>query len=746
MGYFRRALPILVPLVVLGLALIWSSTDPGGLLAAFRHQVFDHYQRLAPRHYRPAPVVIVDIDDASLAKVGQWPWPRSELAALVTRLHDAGAASIAFDIVFAEPDRMAPANVLSVWSKMVPIGPLKTTLANLPDPDRVFARTIGAAGNVVTGFALLQEANGAMPARPVSTAFAGDDPRRFLHPFRGAIINLPPIAAAAAGSGSFTFIPDPDLAIRRLPLFEVLNGTIYPSLIAEALRVAQGAGTDVIKSSGASGAWSFGAHTGVVAVKIGDAVIPTDREGEIQIYYTPHEPARFLPAWKILAADFSPAAVKGKIVLIGASATGLLDLRLTPLDPVMPGVEVQAEALEQILLGEDLHRPDWAAAADWLFTLGLGLVLIFLVRAAGALWSAVAGGLAVAAACALSWYLFSAHHLLIDPVLPSLSTLAVHLSGSLMGYLGSERERRAVRDAFSQYLSPAMVAELVAHPHKLKLGGEMKEMTLLFCDIRDFTRLSERFSADPHRLTHLINRFLTPMTDVILAHAGTIDKYMGDCVMAFWNAPLDDSAHAQNAVRAALAMTEELRRLNAALEAEALAQDQPIIRLDIGIGINTGRCVVGNLGSEQRFDYSVLGDAVNLAARLEGQSKTYGVSMVMGEATQAMAPDCAALELDLIAVKGKAEAGHIYTLLGDRVLRDRPEFIRLSERNAAMLAAYRRQAWERAGSLLLECHGLARQLGCNLDRFYWLYSERIAFFEAHPPGADWDGVFVAVSK
>ncbi len=742
MGYLRRLLPIVVPSVILGVALIWRVSDPGRLLVAFRHQVFDEYQRILPRTFRPAPVLIVNIDDASLSKIGQWPWPRTEIADLVARLHNAGAASIAFDMVFAEPDRMAPSSVLAVWSKTAHLGRLKAELSALPDPDQIFSRIVRESGNVVTGFAMLDKANGKLPIAHGGIAFAGDNPRRFLYSYRGAVPNLPEIAKAAAGNGSFTFTPDRDLVIRRLPLFEVLNGKIYPSLIAEALRVAEGASTDIVKSSGANGALSFGAHTGVVAVKIGDNVIPTDRRGDIQIYYTPHEPARFLPAWKILASDFHPSKVKGKIVLIGATAAGLLDLRPTPVDPVMPGVEVQAQALEQILLDNYLYRPDWAPAADWLFTLALGLLLIFLLRAVGALWSAVVGGLAVSGAFAISWYLFSSHHLLIDPVLASSTALAVYLSGSLMGYLRSERERRTVRGAFSQYLSPTMVAELVANPRMLKLGGEMKEMTLLFCDIRDFTRISERFRSDPRRLTHLINRFLTPMTDVILAHNGTIDKYMGDCIMAFWNAPLDDADHARHATHAALAMMGELKKLNAEIKEEAVARSQPNLRLDIGIGINTGRCVVGNMGSEQRFDYSVLGDAVNLASRLEGLSKTYGVPIVISETTRAEAPNAATIELDLVAVKGKTEATRIYALLGSKAEADLAWLGEIESRHNAMLEAYRLQNWDLAEELLCEC----RDRAPKLKRLYALYSERLALFRADPPGPEWAGIHIADSK
>jgi adenylate cyclase len=287
-----------------------------------------------------------------------------------------------------------------------------------------------------------------------------------------------------------------------------------------------------------------------------------------------------------------------------------------------------------------------------------------------------------------------------------------------------------------------MVAMLAADPSRLKLGGETRAMTMLFCDIRGFTAISEQFKTNPQGLTQLINRFLTPMTDIIMARRGTIDKYMGDCVMAFWNAPLDNPEHADHACDSALAMIRALEAINLQLEAEAQAEGRPFHLLKVGIGLNSGDCVVGNMGSDQRFDYSVLGDAVNLASRLEGQSKTYGVPIVIGEATRAAAPDWAALELDLIAVKGKQDAVRIYALLGDAATARAPEFAALVAVHARLLERYRAQDWVGARAALAECG----RRDDRLAALYALYAERIAYFETNAPGENWDGVFVATSK
>jgi adenylate cyclase len=312
----------------------------------------------------------------------------------------------------------------------------------------------------------------------------------------------------------------------------------------------------------------------------------------------------------------------------------------------------------------------------------------------------------------------------------------------MQNFLQSEAQRRRVRGAFSRYLSPTLVDELAAHPDKLRLGGEMRDMTLLFSDVRGFTTISEQL--DPHALTHLINRFLTPMTEVILSRRGCIDKYMGDCVMAFWNAPLDDPEHPRHACDAALAMVMALAELNAKLATETAEFGHPLPPLVVGIGINTGACCVGNMGSDQRFDYSVISDEVNLASRLEGQSKTYGVTVVLGENTYARVPELATLELDLIRVKGKTRPVRIFVLLGDEALASRDSFHQLVKAHDGMLAAFRGQRWEEALGALSSCRGLGAGLG--LEGLYALYEERIEGFRASPPGPDWDGVYVAKTK
>ena len=753
----RQRFVYLLPLFVLvaGVGLYVSAPQ---FLQVFQLKVFDLYQQLRPRPYVPVPVKIIDLDDESLARLGQWPWPRNKLADMLSRLFNAGARVVAFDAVFAERDRTSPDQILPVWLNLpkerfdeLPEDARafsRSVLASIPDNDDVFVDVIKQVGEIsehhgiVAGFASTENTVKVLPQKKFGLVEAGDEPRQFLNARTGSINNLPEIERAASGVGSFDVEPDADFIIRRIPVVLNVQGQIYPSLSAEALRVYQGASTYIIKASGANMETAFGEHTGLNHVKIGALEIPVDSTGQMWLHYTKAEPARSISAWKIFQDDFDPALVEDHILFFGTSAAGLKDLRSTPLNPVMAGVEVHAQATEQILLNHFLARPDWGYGLEITFILALGGILIWLTPKFGALAGASLGIAVLGTAIFGSWYLYTEHRFLLDPLYPSITVVMLYLTSTVISYLDTEAEKRMVRSAFSQYLSPALVERLAQEPERLRLGGEVRNMTFLFCDVRGFTSISEGFKQDPQSLTRLINQFLTPMTDAILARHGTIDKYMGDCIMAFWNAPIDNPQHAENASDSALAMFRELEALNERLSAEAEIDDREFAPLKVGVGLNTGDCVVGNMGSEQRFDYSVLGDAVNLASRLEGQSKNYGVGIVIGEDTHVAAPEFAALELDLIAVKGKEEAVRIYALMGDRAMRDSDDFKRLTEVQSRMLTAYRAQRWDQAEALLADC----QDHDDSLAMLYELYAERIAYYRENDPGAKWDGVFIAETK
>ncbi len=744
-----------VPLLILLVALLLRVEDPQPVQLA-RLWTFDTYQRLDPRSFdETLPVRILDMDDDSLARIGQWPWPRSRVAEMVDRLHDAGAAVVVFDVLFAEPDRTSPANLIADWPDAPEDAALRARVAALPDHDRLLADAF-ARGRVVAGFAFTHTRADTSPPLPpkAGVGLGGSPPHPFLPVYTAAVSNLPELGAAAAGIGNINFEADADGLIRRVPLFSqfVPPGVtpayddpfdlppLYPTLGAEALRVAQGAQGFNIRMSDASGEGGLDESSGIADVRIGQFRVPTSGDGHVWLHFTGHEPRRYIPAWR-LWSETEPvgSALEGSIVLVGTSAPGLFDLRATPLNPIIPGVEVHAELVEQILGGTFLTRPDWTLGAELAAFALLGIFLILLLPKLGVTASAVVCLVAIAGGGAAGWFAFTSFGVLVDPVFPALVVLVVYLSSSLITYLQSETQRRQIRTAFGQYLSPALVEQLADQPERLRLGGETREMTLLFCDIRGFTSISEEHRDDPQALTTLINRLLTPLTAEILDRDGTIDKYMGDCIMAFWNAPIDDPAHAAHACDAALAMLAALAKFNAA----RLSENPDAVEIAVGVGLNTGKCVVGNMGSDQRFDYSVLGDAVNLAARLEGQSRPYGVPIIVGESTRDQVGEAFAfLELDLIAVKGKREAVRIYGLLGDARMASSEAFLDLQHRHDAMLAAYRNRDWDGAQEALNICV----EMPGAIEAVYDLYAERIYHFSFDPPPDDWAGVHVAEMK
>ena len=458
------------------------------------------------------------------------------------------------------------------------------------------------------------------------------------------------------------------------------------------------------------------------------------------------KPFQMVPSHAVKIIPPNILDITGKVVLIGGYFS-LRDTHRTPFSSDVagakgeaPGIEVHAHAISQFLAGRSVQKP-----ALWQ-RLGLLLLVAAIGAGLGSLNTSTVkrfglAGVALGALWFAGFYLSYKFGIMIRLIEPSIALLlATWATEAVMG-AEARKQREFINSAFTRYLNPSLVKRLADDPSKLQLGGEMRDMTLLFCDIRGFTTISEKF--DAHGLTRFINRFLTPMTDLIMANRGTIDKYMGDAIMAFWNAPLDDEEHAANGCRAALKMRTRLKELNVEWKAEADAAGQVHIPVNIGIGLNSGSCCVGNVGSDQRFDYSVLGDDVNLASRLEGQSKTYGVDIVIGENTERVTRMLAVLELDLLTVKGKTKPVHIYALVGDDEMAQDQGFLTLKSEHEAMFATYRQQKWAEATQHIENCRKIAPPLMMGL---YELYEERIASYLKAPPSADWDGVYVATSK
>jgi adenylate cyclase len=689
-------------LLVLAVALRIADPEP---VARLRLSVFDSYLNVAPRPLdETLPVRIVDIDEPSLAKVGQWPWPRTKLAAIIDALKAAGARTITLDLILAEPDRLSPGEFAKLFGDVPQLAPMIAEASSLPSNDDRLAAAI--AGAPIT-LGIAGEDGGSRKAAPPRArfAFAGDDPQGFVPRFSGVIGDLPVLTSAAVGLGAVNWTPQRDQVLRRIPLLLSVGGKLYPSLPLETLRVALKETTIFVRSSGGSGVPAFGQRTGVESVRVGSTVLPTDANGELWLRFAKPDPRRYIPAHTILDSSFDAKSIAGRDIFIGTSAVGLLDLRATPLDSAVPGVEIHAQALEQMLAGDHLMRPAYATGAELLFLVGIGAAVSWLIYRLGAVATAVIGALAILAVFAASWLAYRQAGLLFDPVYPSLAILVLYLATSLNSYIETELERNRVRSAFSHYVAAPLVEELARNHDKLKLGGETREVSLLFADVRSFTTLSEGLTAE--ELIRFLNELFTPLTEVILAERGTIDKFMGDAVMAFWNAPLADPRHASNACRAALRMQEELVGLNAGWAEAAAQRGEAAVPVRIGIGLNTGECCVGNVGSPQRFDYSILGDVVNVASRLEETTKTYRCPIIAGERTATEAPEMAFLEIDAAKIRGKERSERIFALIGDEAVAASARFRELHKAHGKLQQAMRAGDAAAVGEALKACSALA---------------------------------------
>jgi adenylate cyclase len=704
-------------------------------LEELRLRTFDLFQVLRPRVQEGYPVAIVDIDEASLKTIGQWPWPRTVVADLVNRITQMGPAAIGFDVVFAEPDRMSPAIAEQSFHGLD--AETRTKLDSLPSNDQVLADAIKQS-RVVVG-----QAGAATPTpRPpgeaaLQTGFAvlGPNPAPYLVTFPGLLRNVPVIEEAAAGRGLFSIDPEHDGIIRRVPVIMEAQGALVPSLTMEMLRVVTQSGAVLVRVNNA----------GVQSVAVPGLEVPTDEHGQLWVHFNKTDPARYVSAKDVLQGTIPADRFRGHLVLIGTSAIGLLDLKTTPVEAAMPGVEVHAQILESVLSKSLLVNPDYAIGAELSLAVLIGLAIIIAAPMLSPAIVVFLGAAVIAGLVGLSFYLFAEDHLLIDFTYPLISSWLIYLVLTFVNYFREQKQRQQIRSAFGFYLSPHMVEQLASSPEKLVLGGEERRMTILFSDVRGFTTISEHYKDDPQGLTRLMNRFLTPLTNAIIERKGTIDKYIGDAIMAFWNAPIDDPDQEANACDAALAMQERATALNAELKREAEANGGVYMPLRIGVGLNTGPCVVGNMGSDFRFNYSVLGDTVNFASRLEARTKDYRLPLVIGSRTAEGAKQkFATMEIDLIQVKGKTQPEAVFAVLGRADIEQDPRCHALRDLNAQMLARLRKQDWEEALGLIERCRKTAD--GFEVLGLYDMYEERIAAYRADPPGPDWDGVYEAESK
>ena len=689
---------------------------------------------MMPRVVDPR-VVIVDIDEASLAAEGQWPWPRQKVAALVDALFDSYAVrTLGFDALFAEPERPDALRLIDELSTAhdgrTALGAKLAEIRPRYEGDRILSEAL-IARDTVLGFVFKprpgRHERAGVGLLPPAIAF--DDPRIQGHGWLrpgGYVANLPDLQQSAAGGGFFdTPLTDEDGVVRRAPLFQSYGGRLYGSLAFSVARLAQG-------SPPVSFAFDEGRPARLVYVALGDTKIALDSQGAVLIPFRgPLGSFRYVSATDVLKGKAPADALKDAIVLLGASAPGLQDVRAVPVAKEYIGVEAHANLVSGLLDGAIPSRPRQSALAEVLALVAIALVTALLLpRLAPLAGFALFLGL-VGAAIAINLTLWARYGL----VLPLGSLLAYTTIAALLqltwGYVTATRRRQRLSRIFGQYVPSEIVSELDTGGAEVSLEGESRDMSVLFSDVRGFTTISEGLG--PRELTQLMNEFLTPITAVIHRHRGTIDKYMGDAVMAFWGAPLADADHAGNAVRAALDMVAEMKALHPAFRQRGWPE------IAIGVGIASGDMNVGNMGSRFRAAYTVLGDTVNLGSRLEGLTRKYGVDIIVSLATAARVPDVLFREIDRVRVKGKKEPVAVLEPLGPRERLTEARQLAVARFGEA-LAHYRARNWDAAETILTELSAI------DGEALYMLYLERIRHFRANPPPADWDGVFTFETK
>jgi len=682
MKLWTSAWMVLITLLILT-AVRWLDPTP---VQRLRLLNFDGYQALLEKTTSDK-IVLYDIGEEFLKEHGQWPPKRTVFAQLTADLYNAGAGLVVFNILFAEEDRLGgDADFVSVLQQVPVVG---TQVASVRGRDD--------------------------DATPRGLSYSGN-PFPYLFQYPGAVKNIQPIADALAGIGMVSTVPEVDGVVRRMPLFvRVGEKVIYPSLPMEILRVLVNSKSAQIKTEAA----------GISKVRVrGFPIVETDPHARIWIDFSTD-------------IERNPEFVSGKVVIVGLTAEGLTQTVPTPFGAVDIH-EFNAKTLHTIMSGTSIKRWDIANQLEVLDFFLFGLILIVLVPRLGMKWTLPIVLFLFSTGAWSAVYAFNQHKILFDLSYPLLGGLLLYVQLLFNKYAREYAAKMLIKKQFGTYLSPAMVMILQKNPELLKLGGETKRISIMFSDIRGFTPISEQYKTNPQGLTALINRFLTPMTDLIMSRDGTIDKYMGDCIMAFWNAPVNIESHEKEAVESALKMVERLKELNDELESEGL------MPINIGIGINTGECVVGNMGSDKRFDYSILGDAANLASRLEGQSKSYGVTIILGEETAtAVENDLFNIELDSIAVKGKKDSVRIFTVLGNNEwVFHNTNWYGLQQQHEKFLVLYRAQKWMIAEKFASDL----RRAWPEMSGYYDIMLERIGEFRDNPPGKDWDGVYRATTK
>lgn len=727
----RISAKLLPTLLGLGLTLLfaWAQFTDTPLIQALKQRAeFMAYDlRLnssLPATPAPDPrIVIIDVDEKSLGAEGRWPWPRDTIAALTDRLFEGGAVVVGFDVIFSEPERNSALTVLNQLDGDEPL--LRDKLAALApqfDNDRRLAASLDGR-DVTLGYLFHEETTtplGELPP-PLLTLTPDQVQRSGIKAMPNYTASVPLLQQAAYANGFVTTWPDPDGIIRRTPML-IRHGTeIYGSLSLNLAKLYLFLEEVQIKTA------PIGQIDAVEQIILGGTTIPTDGLGFALVPYRgPAGQFPYLSATDVLKGEFDPGVLEGAIVLVGATAVGISDLVATPVENIYPGVEVHANMVRSILDNDFPSEPAWADGANLLATLSIGLLLALLLPQLGPLTLLLTSLLTATGVIYGNFWLWQEQGLALALAWPLLLILTLAALNISHGLISETRKRAQLKNMFGQYVPPQLVDTMTQTSESFGFHGESREMTVLFADIRGFTSLSERLS--PEALRALLNRYFTHMTEIIFEHQGTIDKYVGDMIMAFWGAPLSDPDHARHALEAAQRMLAKTAELSPILKAEGYPE------ISIGIGLNSGPMNVGDMGSSYRRAYTVLGDNVNLGSRIEGLTKYYGVGLVVSEHTKAGVDDYLFRPLDRVKVKGKSQAVKVYEPLRPEHAAAAPLREELARHDQA-LAAYYGQRWDAAQA---QFEALQRD---HPARIYQLYLERIAELRQREPGPDWDGVY-----
>lgn len=742
-NFARIAIGLMVVALFLGHAIGFYQLP---LIVNLESIIYDTRLRLTMPRTIDNRLVILDIDEKSLLEKekggeGRWPWPRDRLALLLDKLFDQyQVAIVGFDVVFAERDESSGIRVLErLGEKELRDVPQFQAALRIIKPsleyDDIFARKMKGRP-VVLGYTFSSDDPALAPKKgmlplPIFTADALGDKKIRVTSWNGYTANLGELQKHAAGAGHFNPWTDDDGITRRVPMLAEYQGKYYEPLALAMVRTLTG--MPPIKPLFADEGLS-GSYTGFEWLEVGSFRIPIDDYATALVPYRGRKGSfRYVSVVDVLNDRIDAAELRGKIVLVGTTAPGLLDLRATPVDPVYPGVEIHANLITGILDGNIKQKPPYVMGAEFMVLLVSGLLLALLLPVLSPLVSTLATVLALFLALVINVVVFHVGHVVLPLASGLMMILLLFTHNMAYGFFIEARGLRQITGLFGQYVPPELVDEMAKNPEQFNMAPRAEELSILFSDVRGFTTISESLS--PEELSAYINEYLTAMSLVIReGHRGTLDKYIGDAVMAFWGAPVPDPEHAKNAVLAALEMQAAARALNKKFKEKGW----PTFK--IGVGVNSGVVRVGDMGSKIRKAYTVMGDAVNIASRLEGITKQYGADIIIGEATKNLISGFVCREIDRVRVKGKVEPVAIYQPQG---LEGQVEQAVLDDNGVwkHALRLYRAQDWDMAESQLNNLKKTAHDA-----ELYNVYLERIAHFRANPPGPDWDGAFTFETK